>query len=122
MRVIIQGNYPGNMDDPKLSPSNTLKNGLQIGIAIKWRGYMHNRQPRIQFSGSNNVSGPRQRAGMRYSLLPPPLGPVGNEKFVGDGGIKGKRCSERDEGEGDGGRGERKMMRESRDKLVVLYD
>ena len=27
MRVIIQG----NMDDPKLSPSNTLKNGLQIG-------------------------------------------------------------------------------------------
>ena len=24
-------------------------------------------------------------------MLPPPLGPVGNEKFVGDGGIKGKR-------------------------------
>ena len=55
-------------------------------------------------------------------MLPPPLGPVGNEKFVGDGGIKGKRCAERDEGEGDGGRGERKIMRESRDKLVVLYD
>ena len=55
-------------------------------------------------------------------MLPPPLGPVGNEKFVGDCGIKGKCCSERHEGEGDGGRGERKMMRESRDKLVVLYD
>ena len=59
MCVIIQG----KMDDPKLSPSNTLKNGLQIGIAIKWRGYMHNRQPRIQFSGSNNASG-----GLGYAI------------------------------------------------------
>jgi hypothetical protein len=37
---------------PILSPSSTLKNGLQTGIAVKWRGYTHHRQHRKQFCGA----------------------------------------------------------------------